>query len=123
MMPEIKLEAENPWNIQSIYELQYFNCPSCIFKDQSKQTFVNHAFEEHPEVVGFLHIIPDGSLSDVDFPMTDSKDLNLDQGQCYKSVLSSTVCFSSNLKTLFFLIAYKIGKTKNVLQNKTSELF
>ena len=78
MMPEIKLEAENPWNIQSIYELQYFNCPSCIFKDQSKQTFVNHAFEEHPEVVGFLHIIPDGSLSDVDFPMTDSKDLNLD---------------------------------------------
>ena len=42
---------ENPWDIESIYELQFFNCPSCIFKDQSKQEIINHAYEVHPESI------------------------------------------------------------------------
>ena len=29
--PKIKIE-ENPWAIGSIYDLQYFNCPSCGFR-------------------------------------------------------------------------------------------
>ena len=59
------VENENPWNIKSIYELQYFNCPSCEFRDCSKQTFVNHAFKDHPEAVDFLTNLQDDSLSDV----------------------------------------------------------
>ena len=55
-------KVENPWNIQSIYELQYFNCPNCIYKNQSKQDFINHAFENHPEVTGtFVHIYIQGA--------------------------------------------------------------
>ena len=54
---------ENPWNINSIYELQYFNCPSCIFKNSSKQEMVNHAYECHPESVNFLTQINDDSFS------------------------------------------------------------
>ena len=65
MASSVKVEYENPWNIQSIYELQYFNCPSCDFRDCSKQTFVNHAFKDHPEAVDFLTNLQDDSLSDV----------------------------------------------------------
>ena len=58
----------NPWHIQSIYEFQYFNCPICVYKDQSKQDFVNHAFQDHPESISSLLNIGDSSLEDVDFP-------------------------------------------------------
>ena len=59
---------ENPWNIQSIYDLQYFNCPSCVFKNNSKQVFVNHAFYCHPNSVHYLINIKDESLKDIDCP-------------------------------------------------------
>ena len=53
---------ENPWIINSIYELQYFNCPSCIFKDHTKQKIINHAYEIHPESIEHLMNIDDKSL-------------------------------------------------------------
>ena len=58
----------NPWNIVSIYELQYFNCPSCNFKNHCKQEIVTHAYECHPESINFLTKISDDSLNDVIFP-------------------------------------------------------
>ena len=58
----------NPWDIQSIYELQYFNCPSCIFKDSSKQDMIYHAFDCHPESIEYLANIEDESLKDVICP-------------------------------------------------------
>ena len=65
---------ENPWNIQSIYELQFFNCPTCDFKDYSKQELVNHAYDFHPNSIPFLVNIKDESLTDVIFPW-DAKEI------------------------------------------------
>ena len=62
---------ESPWKIQSIYELQYFNCPSCIFKDKSKQEFINHACQNHPETIEHLKNIQDKSLTDVKLPWSE----------------------------------------------------
>ena len=62
---------DNPWNIQSIYELQYFNCPSCVFKNSSKQELVDHAYEIHPESIDYLSKINDNSLSDVTCPWNE----------------------------------------------------
>ena len=62
---------ENPWNIQSLYELQYFNCPSCTFKNQSTQEIVNHAYELHPESIEYLMNISDESLTDVLLPWNE----------------------------------------------------
>ena len=62
------MTADNPWNIKSIYELQYFNCPSCFFKDISKQEIINHAYEVHPESIDYLDNIKDNSLSDIVCP-------------------------------------------------------
>ena len=58
----------NPWNIQSIFELQYFNCPSCVFKDSSKQEIIYHAFDYHPESIEYLANINDESLMDIICP-------------------------------------------------------
>ena len=59
---------ENPWNIDSIYDLQYFNCPSCLFKDPYKQKMINHAFEFHPDSTIHLMNIKDNSLIDIICP-------------------------------------------------------
>ena len=50
---------ENPWDIRSIYELQYFNCPKCSYKNNSKQEFIQHAYEDHPEAIAHLNKIED----------------------------------------------------------------
>ena len=55
---------KNPWSIEFIYELQYFNCPdlNCDFKSKSKQDFVNHLHENHAESLIMLKNIKDDSL-------------------------------------------------------------
>ena len=69
LMPKI----ENPWDIKSIYDLQYFNCPSCCYKFESKQVFVCHAYDTHPDSVNYLINLEDGSLDDILCPW-DSND-------------------------------------------------
>ena len=64
---------ENPWNIQSIYDLQYFNCPSCVYKNHSKQELINHANDFHPESIEYLTHINDKSLIDVILPWNVSE--------------------------------------------------
>ena len=64
-MEVVTLKVESPWQIQSIYELLYFNCPSCPYKNNSKQSFICHAFDAHQESVDFLRNISDGSLSNI----------------------------------------------------------
>ena len=60
---------QNPWNIQSLFDLQYFNCPSCLYKDNSRQEFVNHAYKSHPESKQYLSNIKDRSMSDLMIPL------------------------------------------------------
>ena len=62
-------KLENPWDVmESIYDFQFFNCPSCTYKNDSKQDFVNHSFENHPESVQSLRRISDTCLNDVLLP-------------------------------------------------------
>ena len=70
---------ENPWNIQSIYELQYFNCPSCAFKNHFKQEFINHAYENHTDSIDHLLNINDNSLSDIIFPNNEVEKPNIEK--------------------------------------------
>ena len=64
----IQTKLENPWNINSLYELQFFNCPSCEYKHDSKQDFVFHAYESHPDSVYYLTNVKDGSLKGILYP-------------------------------------------------------
>ena len=72
--------TENLWNIESIYMLQYFICPSCGYKHVSKQNIIFHAFESHPESVNYLKNITDGSLYDVLCPWDSKNYKNDDDG-------------------------------------------
>ena len=69
------MKAENPWNVHSIYDLQYFNCPSCPYKNSIKQEFINHALDFHPESDEYLRNINDGSLHDVEIPFEIKRDV------------------------------------------------
>ena len=71
---DIDLEDhDNPWDIRSIYEFQYFNCPKCRYSHNSKQDFINHAYENHPEAIENFDNIIDGSLNDVICPWKETE--------------------------------------------------
>ena len=38
----------NPWNVESIDEFSYFNCPECTFHSKEKVYFQDHATRNHP---------------------------------------------------------------------------
>ena len=58
----------NLWEFQSLYDLQFFNCPACDFKDKSKQAFVDHACNVHPESINYFMNVQDGSIGDIVCP-------------------------------------------------------
>ena len=58
-------QKNDPWNVESLYEFQYFNCPSCEFKHGEKQDFLHHAYKSHPDSINSLSNITDGSLDNV----------------------------------------------------------
>ena len=62
------MAQKNPWNIGSLYEFFYFNCPSCPFRSKSNQEFVNHACNFHPEAGPYLQNIQDNSINDIHVP-------------------------------------------------------
>ena len=66
----MKRKMENPWNVESIFTFQFFNCPSCTSRNKFlfKQDFVDHAYKIHPESINYLKKISDGSLSDIVTP-------------------------------------------------------
>ena len=60
---------QNVWIFQSLYDLQFFNCPACDYKEKSKQEFVYHICNIHPESINnFIFNIQDGSIDDVKCP-------------------------------------------------------
>ena len=61
------MKEENPWNIETLYDFLFFNCPSCTYKNNSKQKFVDHAVQLHPESSQFLLNLKDSSINDVNF--------------------------------------------------------
>ena len=38
----------NPWNVGSIDEFSYLNCPECTFHSKEKAYFQDHATRNHP---------------------------------------------------------------------------
>ena len=81
----MNLIIENPWNIQSIYDLQFFNCPTCEFKNHSKQEFVNHAFGSHPASIEYLSNIRNDSFNDIMCPW-DIKDVKIEENVTENSI-------------------------------------
>ena len=46
----LRMQIEDPWNVDTLEEFLYYCCPEC--KDeriQNKADFIKHALEEHPK--------------------------------------------------------------------------
>ena len=71
MMELITIKPESPWDVESLNEFQYFNCPICSYKHKSKQDFVYHTFDTHPESVEYFKMMSDDSVCDILCPWSD----------------------------------------------------
>ena len=62
------------WYVKSLFDFQFYVCPSCDFKHNSKQEFVTHALETHSEpfLKNCIPNVRDESLNDVNFNEVDS---------------------------------------------------
>ena len=73
-------KTENPWDVGSVYDYLYFNCPTCCYKSNLKQYFVDHVFHTHPESIDYFRKISDDSLNDIvpSWSYDESGEENLD---------------------------------------------
>ena len=39
---------ENPWQVDSIQDFAFLNCPECSFKTKTEEFFQDHAVSSHP---------------------------------------------------------------------------
>ena len=62
------IELPSFQNFKSLFDMQYFVCPLCPFKWHSKQGFVDHAWQKHPDMVENMKNLQDGSMDDVIVP-------------------------------------------------------
>ena len=44
----------NPWEVQSIYDFNYFCCPECIFQSKEELIFQEHALQTHEQSKTFF---------------------------------------------------------------------
>ena len=119
------MKKENSWDVESIYEFQFYNCPTCEFKHYTKQDFVNHAFNTHTESVQDLRKISDGSLSDIfppwnsnDITSSESKDANfIDEIQIPNMVEAKNQCGDNILE-----IVPGLTEENNIAENSESTI-
>jgi hypothetical protein len=99
-------DEKNPWKIQSLYELNYYICPSCSFKNHSKQILVNHAYEVHySHAMKYLDGIKNhNSFSDVILPWVTTSDTKKVETDLVRPKSSKGEVFSKNSSNHIFAI-------------------
>ena len=112
----------NPWNIKSIYDLQYFNCPSCVFKDSSEQEIINHAYEFHPESIEYLENIKNDCLMyGIVWPWKNKKSSASAKNNKNKSAKASKV--SSGSKVSSVSKAHSASKVSSASKTDVSDFY
>ena len=53
----MKIDEQNPWSVTNIEDFLYFCCPECDVKDQSKELFLKHALDQHPNSKAYLEYL------------------------------------------------------------------
>ena len=94
----------NPWNVASIEEFSYLNCPECDFHTKEKKNFQDHATKNHPlsavlfseEVISFLnelnqlkHLSNDRKCKELELKHRLPDNDNIEKGRVQK-VLNET---------------------------------
>ena len=45
----------SPWMVNQLEDFLYFCCPECDTKEKDRESFLDHAFKEHPTTKGINH--------------------------------------------------------------------
>ena len=62
----------NPWNVQSLQAFLCLKCPECVFDTKEKDSFQNHAIENHPlSIVLFGKTLKEEKTFDKEFDVGD----------------------------------------------------
>ena len=48
IVPVYSFAETNPWDVESLQAFLCLKCPECIFDTQEKDSFQNHAVQNHP---------------------------------------------------------------------------
>ena len=40
--------SDNPWVVDNLKDFWFMNCPECVYKTKTENSFQDHAFENHP---------------------------------------------------------------------------
>ena len=48
------LDLDCPWNIESLEDFLYYCCPECNERNQSRNSFLQHALHQHPSSNNYL---------------------------------------------------------------------
>ena len=70
---------QNPWFVKDIEEFLYFCCPECDVKDQSKELFLKHALDQHPNAKEGIQPFMDNNIKEEPFNNEQNYDLNNDE--------------------------------------------
>ena len=61
---EIKLDPDqvplNPWDVSTLDDFLFYNCPECDVKEKDKQVFLEHAILSHDHAKHTLQLIKEG---------------------------------------------------------------
>ena len=49
-------DKNNPWNVENIDQFLFYCCPECDMKQESKEQFIIHAVDSHPNSHHFIPI-------------------------------------------------------------------
>ena len=64
----------NPWNVESLQAFLYLKCPQCVFDTKEKDSFQNHAIENHPlSIVLFGKTLKEENTFDLGDPLLADK--------------------------------------------------
>ena len=62
----------NPWNVESLQAFLCLKCPQCVFDTKEKDSFQNHAIENHPlSIVLFGKILKEEKEYDKGYNLED----------------------------------------------------
>ena len=90
---------QNPWNIKSLNDLQFFNCPSCEFKAKFGQDLVDHALNHHfMESSYYLKNIQYGSTDDIKNLSGSTKSENIEDDP---AVIVKTEVVEENISEVY----------------------
>ena len=83
--------GNSPWSVNCLEDFLFYCCPECDNREHSREFFLQHAFEHHPDAKEILSLLIGVNIKpeipefiDYDNPIEESNNANFDQNLKYE---------------------------------------